>query len=349
MGIRVFFVGLFFSASLCSVFGQQDPQFSHYMFNGLYINPAYASVEGVSRATLIHRSQWLGYSGTNPADQSGGAPSTQMLSANYPFKILSSPTFNSGAGLVVVNDRLGPLRNIIVKGSFAYNIELGTGGTLSAGARLGLWSQKIDVSLLRPAEDGDLIVDGFGAGNVSQTKPDFGLGVWYNSTKYWAGISLNHAFRSTFTFNVDPETIGSKLHQHLYVTGGYNFFFGSRLIVSPSAIIQTDFSETSFNYGAIAQLDKYKYWGGITLRQSIADNPTGENGKQWVTDDFVLLLGMSFLDDNKLRAGYAFDLVSSGAAAKNPTSHEIMISYIIPVLSDKKEPIIRTPRYRYVD
>ena len=46
--------------------GQQDPHFSHFMFNSVYYNPGYTAIEGLSRATLLHRSQWLGYQSTNP-------------------------------------------------------------------------------------------------------------------------------------------------------------------------------------------------------------------------------------------------------------------------------------------
>ena len=44
-----------------AVFAQQDPQFTQYMFNNLYLTPAYAGVDGVTQMTAFHRSQWLGY------------------------------------------------------------------------------------------------------------------------------------------------------------------------------------------------------------------------------------------------------------------------------------------------
>ena len=36
---------------------QQDAQFTQYMFNTIYYNPAYAGVEGVTRFSAIHRTQ----------------------------------------------------------------------------------------------------------------------------------------------------------------------------------------------------------------------------------------------------------------------------------------------------
>lgn len=66
---------------------QQDPQFTQYMFNSLYITPAYAGVEGVTQLTAIHRSQWAGY---QSSFNDGGAPTTQMVSFTSPIYKLKS-------------------------------------------------------------------------------------------------------------------------------------------------------------------------------------------------------------------------------------------------------------------
>ena len=48
---------------------QQDPMLSQYMFNGLYINPAYAGSHKYWSSTLSYRNQWVGLE---------GAPSTAI-------------------------------------------------------------------------------------------------------------------------------------------------------------------------------------------------------------------------------------------------------------------------------
>src|SRR5437868_1866273 len=85
------------------LFAQQDAQFSQYMFNGLYLNPGYAGIEGVTRATLISRTQWLGYRAT---EYEGGAPNSQVLSVTTKL-----PKNYGGAGLYMLLDRLGPIQN----------------------------------------------------------------------------------------------------------------------------------------------------------------------------------------------------------------------------------------------
>ena len=73
--------------SALGLFAQQDPQFSQYMFNTLYYNPGFAGVDGVTKLTAMHRSQWTGY---QPTVGGGGAPITQIVSMTAPlFKINS--------------------------------------------------------------------------------------------------------------------------------------------------------------------------------------------------------------------------------------------------------------------
>lgn len=327
-------------------FGQQDPHFSHFMFNSMYYNPGYTSIEGVSRATLVHRSQWLGYQSSNAAD-GGGAPTTQSLNVTYPIKLMSSSVYNSGAGLSLVNDQLGPVRNFELKGSFAYNVRLSTGGVLGAGAAVGFWSQSIDGSLLRPADEDDVVVDGLAGKQNSQLKPDISLGLWYKTKKYEGGLSVRHAVPSKFTYGFDESAVSSRLVQHMYITGKYNIYTGTDILVSPTAMVYTDFSELSINYGALASYKDMKYWAGVTLRQSTAKK-AGDSKNTLSNNDVVLLLGASFLKEKELRVGYSLDIVTGGAQAKSGTSHELMVSYVLPVGKDVRKAPKQTPRYRHI-
>lgn len=329
------FLLLFFTWS--NLQAQQDPQFSHFYFSKQYTNPAYAGVEGLTRATLIHRSQWLGYSGAD----GGGAPTTQLLSLTYPLKIGGSALVNSGIGLDLVHDQLGPQQNIQVKLSYAYHIAFSNGGTLSLGLAPGIYSQKIDQGKLRPIDQDDAVVNNLG---TNQVKFDLGAGVWYNTKKYFAGVSLSHVNSPTFNYGGASD---SKLSQHMYITGGYNLQLGPVIVLTPTTIIQTDFSETNFTYGVVGSYNNYKYWGGIMLRQSITAKPIDNSTKKWDNDDLTFMIGIGLLEQNKLRIGYAMDVVTSGVKAKDNTSHEIMLSYVLPFGGDVKPPPLRTPRYRH--
>lgn len=299
-------------------FGQQDPQFSQYMFNTLFYNPAFAGVEGITQFTAIHRTQWAGY--TSTFDGGRGNPSTQMISLNTPIL-----KFNSGFGMHVVNDNLGPLNNLEAQMSYAYHLGL-KNGKISFGIKAGIFSQSIDRNEYRPNVSPDPLID---AGEDSQIRPDLAFGIYYRTEKYFGGVSVNHITKAEFDFG----EAGSRnaLEQHMIITGGYDYEFNYKLIITPSVLVKTDFNSYSFDLGVIGTYND-KMWGGLSFRQSEA---------------MIIILGYSLLKDNSLKLGYSFDYVIQNQDAKEPTSHEFMLSYTLPPAIAGGKKIIRTPRFRH--
>ncbi len=312
------FYTLLITVSGMSAHAQQDTQFTQYMFNSLYITPAYAGVEGVTQLTAIHRSQWAGY---QSSFNDRGAPTTQLVSFNAPVYKL-----RSGFGTYIVNDQLGPLNNLEAQAIFAYHLGL-RDAKLSFGLKAGIFSQTINYDMYRPIHvDDPLLVDK--SGKESQVRPDIGFGVYYRAEKYYLGAGVNHLTRAEFDFNVNDAR--NALENHLNLTGGYYHEVSFDLTMSFSALIKTDFNEYSFDVGVIATL-KDKMWGGLSFRQSEAAN---------------VLLGYSFLKDNSLRLGYAIDVVVIDPDGKENFSHEVLLTYQLPVYATGKK-VIRTPRYRH--
>jgi hypothetical protein len=60
-----------------------------------------------------------------------------------------------------------------------------------------------------------------------------------------------------------------------------------------------------------------------------------------------VLLGYNFLKDKSLRFGYAIDVVVKDQQAKENFSHEMMLSYQLPVNAMSGKKVVRTPRYRH--
>jgi type IX secretion system PorP/SprF family membrane protein len=297
---------------------QQDPQFTQYMFNTLYITPAYAGVEGITQLTAIHRSQWAGY---QSSFNDGGAPTTQMISFNTPVYKLKS-----GFGMYVANDKLGPQNNLEAHAMYAYHLGL-KDAKISFGVKVGVFSQAIDYDLYRPIHRDDPLLENK-TGKESQLRPDVGFGVFYRAEKYYLGAGINHLTRAEFDFNVNDAR--NALENHLNFTGGYYYEVNFDLTLNPTILVKTDFKEYSFDLGVIATL-KDKMWAGLSFRQSEAAN---------------VLLGYSFLKDKALRVGYAIDVVVKDQEAKENFSHEVLLSYQLPVYATGKK-VVRTPRYRH--
>lgn len=72
-------------------------------------------------------------------------------------------------------------------------------------------------------------------------------------------------------------------------------------------------------------------WGGLSYRQQ---------------ESLVGMIGYSFFREKSLKLGYAFDYTIIAQEAKAASSHEIMISYSLPVSSSGEKKIIRTPRFQ---
>jgi type IX secretion system PorP/SprF family membrane protein len=296
---------------------QQDPQFTQYMFNTFYYNPAFAGTEGVTKITGLYRSQWLGYS---PTYGDGGAPTTQILSVNTVI-----PKVRGGVGAYLVNDNLGPVNNFELTASYAYHFTI-KDAKLSLGARVGMVSQKVDFDLYRATDQNDPLLASK-SGKESQTRPDFGLGALYKKEKYYVGVGIAHLTEPRFDFGL---TQNNQLQRHMYITGSYFYDLNFDVRLQFVTLIKSDFTKTSFDLGVLAYF-KDVMWGGLSFRQS---------------DAAILILGYSLLKDKSLKVGYSLDYIIKDQQAKQPTSHELMVSYALPVnLSGKK--VIRTPRFRY--
>ena len=313
-GIRVAMVLMILTARS---WAQQDPQFTHYMFNTLYYNPGFAGVDGTTKFTALHRSQWLGY---QPSFGGGGAPTTQLISMTAPIYKL-----NSGFGAYIVNDRLGPQNNLEAQASYAYHLGI-KDAKISFGLRAGIYSQTIDFDQYRPTDPNDPLLQT--SGKQSQIRPDLAAGVFFRKEKYYAGLSFSHLTQSTFDFGLNQR---SALQTHMYVTGGYFYDLNFDVKLQFMSLIKSDFTKTTVDIGGIAYF-KDTMWGGLSFRQSEA---------------VILMLGYSILKDKSLKIGYALDYVVKDQAAKQPTSHEFMLSYELPVNPGSGKKVVRTPRYRH--
>ncbi|BDD06200.1 PorP/SprF family type IX secretion system membrane protein [Aureibacter tunicatorum] len=297
--------------------GQNDAQLTQYMFNKLVYNPAYAGVEGVTNITALYRSQWLGYQAS--IDQ-GGAPSTALITFDAPILRL-----NSGLGLQVLNDQLGPQNNLNILLAYAYHLELND-YKLSFALQGGVISQTIDFDKYRWLDPDDPFNR---TGKESQVRPDLSIGFFLQSQKLYAGLSYNHLIDSEFDFGV--ENIQNPLEKQLNFMMGYDIMYNYDVIITPSVLFRTDFTGYALDVSTLLEY-KQMFWGGLSYRYMEAVSA---------------ILGYAFLKDKSLRIGYSLDYIVHHANAKATTSHEFMLNYLLPLNVGKERKIIRTPRFRH--
>lgn len=154
------------------------------------------------------------------------------------------------------------------------------------------------------------------------------MGVFFRKEKYYVGASFSHLIKSTFDFGLSQR---NALQSHLYLTGGYFYELNFDLRFQFTGLVKSDFTKTSFDVGGLAYF-KDTMWGGLSFRQSEAA---------------IVLLGYSLLKDKSLKLGYALDVIIKDQQAKQPTSHEFMLTYELPVNPGSGKKVVRTPRYRH--
>jgi type IX secretion system PorP/SprF family membrane protein len=150
--------------------GQHEPIISQYMQNALPLNPAFAGSREAMSIAASYRNQWTGLN---------GAPTTQTLSLHAPTR-----TESIAIGGVIYHDQIGVSDRTGINATGAYLMDLGT-GKLSFGLSGGLVIGKNSWSEVITTDEGD---DVFESGDDNYLLPDFGTGVYYYTSKYYASL-----------------------------------------------------------------------------------------------------------------------------------------------------------------
>lgn len=313
---------------------QQDAFLTHYSFNGMYLNPAYAGMEQAPNARMTYRNQYLGYQNDMDAP---GAGHSEIISGDMPILAI-----DGGIGINIINDVLPATRNTTIQLAFSKHLMIGK-GKLGIGIQ-GYYGNMLTgrVGWRPPDGEASIFVDDAipDEQRFSEGLGDMSTGLWYQSDRknpkkgFYVGLSMNRLLESDYKNTVNAEG-GTQMH--MYLTGGYNIEASYDVTITPNMLYKTDFGKTQtngagqFELGAKAEYQE-AYWGGLSFRQG---------------DAISLLLGASFMDRKQLKIGYAIDVVAIGTAAKAGTSHELMAAYYLPPMVKTPKPIIRTPRYKF--
>ena len=296
--------------------GQNDFFFNHYMFNPSYFNPAWVGTEDQAFATAHHRSQWAGYNATIDPE---GAPITQLLSLVVPVK-----TTFSGFGMSISNDKTGPLNSVQARMSISVKKEFGF-GDVSFGLMPAINVASINTNY-RPVDQGDIFIP---EGSESQLKPNLHAGIFYKSRKdYFLGASVENILQPTFDFGTQAS---NEIPLNYILIGGTSLGIMRDLVLNPTVLVRSDLNTYTFDVSAILMYQE-RMWGGLAFRRA---------------ESLSLLIGYSFLEDNKLKAGYSFDYVIKDREAKQPTSHEVFIRFDLPDLVFGGRKAVKTPRFTF--
>jgi type IX secretion system PorP/SprF family membrane protein len=163
-------IGLFLSGTL-ALKAQQDPMYTHYMYNTLAYNPAYAGSRDAMSFLALGRFQWAGID---------GAPMTQNFQIHTPIY------GGLAAGVGLVNDKIGPTNNTTIALDLTYRFNLGRHHRLAIGMKGGLDFFNNNLSAVSTNEQNDPLFNQ----NISRTLPNVGVGIYYDHTNFYLGFSI---------------------------------------------------------------------------------------------------------------------------------------------------------------
>lgn len=283
---------------------QQQVMFTQYMFNGLAINPAYAGSHDHISATFLAREQWVGLE---------GAPASQTFSIHSPFNASGS----ANIGALLIHDKIGVTDQTTAYLAFAYRIRFSGSARLAFGLQGGIsnYNSKFSrISNIDPV---------FANGDVNVNRPNFGTGIYFNTNRLFAGVSVPQLIRSKL--DVNNSDSDSRLERHYFGYAGYVFDISRDLKFKPNLLIKyVENAPVEFDINANF-LIKDIIWAGLSYRSF---------------DSFDALFQIQLT--KQFQFGYAYDFATTTDLRRvNAGSHELMIQYSF-VFGKKK---IISPRY----
>ncbi|MEM9144200.1 MAG: type IX secretion system membrane protein PorP/SprF [Bacteroidota bacterium] len=204
--------------------GQQDAQYTQYMFNTMSVNPAYAGSRGQLSIAALYRSQWVGLE---------GAPETFTLN-------LHSPIRNSklGYGVSIVNDNIGDgvVSETYLDALVSYTVDVSLDGKLSFGLKLGGNLLSLDFAGLNNFDEEPITGDNID----NRFSPNVGLGVYYHTNRFYAGLSAPNLLETEFFDNEQRDANSvqflSQERINFYLITGYVFDLNGNLKFKPALL-----------------------------------------------------------------------------------------------------------------
>ena len=215
---------LFIGITIQGLIAQQDPQFTQYMLNTLSVNPAYAGSRGQFTFASLYRSQWVGLD---------GAPETFTLTLDSPIR-----ESKIGYGISIVNDNIGDgvVQETYIDGVVSYTLDVGLNNKLSFGLSVGGDLISLDFNGLRNFDQEVVQQDNID----NQFSPNFGLGVYYHTDKFYAGLSAPNILETEFFDNNDNDANSVNFlateRINFFLITGYVFDLGGNLKFKPALL-----------------------------------------------------------------------------------------------------------------
>ncbi len=298
-----------FFGHCASLYGQQDAQYTQYMYNTVSVNPGYAGSRGHMSIAALHRSQWVGLD---------GAPKTQTLNLHTPLGYRGV-----GMGISVVNDQIGPTSETYFDLDFSYTIQTSADARVSFGLKasghlLDITFSELNQDVTNPGGPDPTLQQDI----QNRFSPNIGGGVYYHTQRFYAGLSVPRILETT---HFDESSLSTAKEQmNYYFITGYVFDMNAFWKFKPALL-------TKVVQGAPLQVD---------LSANFMYNDKFIMGAAYRWDAaFSALAGFQISPSFLIGVAYDRETTELGQAAFNDGSFEVILRYdFIKVLDNLKSP-----------
>jgi len=320
----VFIVWLTFLAILCM---GQDPQFSRFYSNALYMAPSFAGSTGDNRLALSYRNQW-------PSVEKGYE--TYTVSFDHYFDKL-----RSGTGVLFLRDVAGSGNLTTTNISLLYNFDFRIRNTVHVrpGMAFTYTQRSIDFDRLLWRDQMSAVGNAPTSGEVvsfeNTNDLDFSVSGLVYSDDFWFGTCVDHLLHPNYSLyqqEFSDENL-ALVPTKVQVFGGWHFIVKEQLLRPTPTVLQLAFLYK--NQAHYNQLDMGFYWNyeplvlgiwyrGIPFFSEITNN-----------DAVVLLIGFK---SKRYNIGYSYDFTTSRLIVASGGSHELSFAFTFNQPDKKRHP-----------
>ena len=304
---RIIYLLLLSLITFTDSFGQ-DPTFSQFYANALYLSPSFAGATNEYRFALNYRNQW---------------PAVPGVFHTYSISFDKALTnFNSGIGVLATYDVAGSgnLSTTNIGLIYSYDFNINKEWHIRPGVNFKFYYLGLDI--------GKLVFNSqiTGSGTTPSVTPppfdnvadvDFATSALVYNDRTWAGLTLDHLLKPKTSFYGDESTVPMKLN----IYGGAQILKKTRLRVKMQEVLSVamNFQKQGKFYQTDVGLYYYKnplifgiWYRGIPLVTSQAGDA---------------IIGLIGIKTEQLHIGYSYDFTISNLISSTGGAHEISLVY----------------------
>jgi type IX secretion system PorP/SprF family membrane protein len=276
----------------------QDPEFTQFYANPLYLNPAFAGTARCPRVAMNYRNQWPALSGTYVT-----------TSVSYDQHVES---LYGGLGLMVTSDKAGEatLNTTTINALYSYQLKISRSFSLRFGVMASYFQKSLDWNKLTFGDmidprrgfvyqTGD-VPRGGTVGNI-----DFSAGVLGFSESFFVGFAVHHLTEPNESLITGNSPLPMKItgHAGAVIPLSNSKYSSNDAKISPNLMYRSQGTFQQLNMGMY--LSKGPLVGGVWYRNK---------------DAFIALIGIS---TPNVKMGYSYDVTVSKLTNASGGSHEI--------------------------